>query len=426
MNKYQRLALAATCLVAFISASESALADNSRHNDELAPPPSVKKYLGAEEEGDSRAVEERELASQPSSKRAMSQMRLVALWFAKAYAIPARVPEEMFMAGYTYSDAVVAFSLMDAGASLNEILEQRRHKRWDDVAQSLGIDYMALPQAVRQVMNNPSSGRPYQYLHFMPDVRAGLSDRLRLPSFAPTIPDPVAIQRFKLSADDIANIRQALENPNNLDAELLRRPAGRSLRVGDWVIAGTLAKYKPFPIDTILSVRTGEVVEWGDVASMFSVDPEILVEGPLAPIYAAMIEGENYATISTLRRTSYPETLENTYELSQVQGSELQALGWLMSLYYRESEPERQFLQESGLPLIDQALSLAVARMAFTELAGVVLQVQGGATWKYLLDYYKLDLTGQEVTVAAALARDDQKAPPKKYQKKRARRRGRS
>ncbi len=370
----------------------------------------VKKYDRASKAKTTQTSAKKNVA-QDQSVQALNEMRLVSRWFAAAYDIPARVPEEMFLAGYTYSDAIVAFSLMDAGASLNEVLEKRRNNRWDEVAKLVGIEPSSLPKPVIKVMNTQNGNRPLEYVHFTPDVRSGLASRLHLPSFAPTVPDPVAVERFRLSKSDIANIRKALENVNDLDEATLRLPAGRSLKVGDWVIAGVLSKYKPFPIDTILSVRTGEVVEWGDVAAMFSVDPSIFVEGPLAPIYGALVEGENYATLSSLRRSSYPDTLNNIYALNNVEGAELQALGWLMSLYYKETDEERTILNSYGLSFADQALSLAVARMAFADVGEIANRIRHGANWQYLIDYYKLDMTGQDVVMAAAVSRDQARFP---------------
>ncbi len=381
----------------------------------------VKKYDRSSNKGAKSQSSSKKALAPNQSVQALNEMRLVSRWFAAAYDIPARVPEEMFLAGYTYSDAVVALSLMDAGASLNEVLEKRRNHRWDEVAAAVGIEPSSLPKPVIKVMNTQNGNRPLEYVHFTPDVRSGLASRLHLPSFSPSVPDPVAVERFRLSKKDIANIRLALENVNDLDEATLRLPAGRSLKVGDWVIAGVISKYKPFPIDTVLSVRTGEVVEWGDVAAMFSVDPSIFVEGPLASIYAALVEGENYATLSGLRRSSYPATLDNIYVLNNVENAELQALGWLMSLYYKETEQERALLNSYGLSFADQALSLAVARMAFVDVSEIANRIGHGANWQYLIDYYKLDMTGQDVVLAAALSRDQARFPQESQVKSKSR-----
>ena len=155
-----------------------------------------------------------------------------------------------------------------------------------------------------------------------------------------------------------------------------------------------------------MSIRTGEVVEWADVAAIFSVDTKIFSEGPLAAIYGVCTKGDNYATFSTLKRSYYPESLPKRLELSNIDGAELQAMGWLMSLYYKETESEREILNDFGLSFVDQALALAVARMAYVEVEEVARRVRSGTSWQYLMGYYKLDLTGQDVVWEAALKRD--------------------
>ncbi len=390
----------------------SAWAQTSQDEETVYVPHKVKKYdsKGRHVQKRKSRLKKNKETDKTKSVQAVSEMRLVAQWFGEAYDIPARVAEEMFIAGYSYSDAVVALSLMDSGASLNEVLERRRNCRWDEVARKVDIDVVDLPERVIMVMNTQNKREPLEYVHFIPDVHSGLQSRMRLPSFAPTVPDPVCIERFHLSKEDSSNIRLVLENSSNLDENMLRLPAGRSLCTGDWVIAGTLAKYKPFPIETILAVRSGEVIEWGDVASMFSIDSKIFLDGPLAPIYAALIKGDNYATISTLRRVSYPKTMDKSYELSNVEGAEKQALAWLMNLHFKVTDEERNSLNNLGLDFVDQALSLAVARMAFVNVNEVAKRARNGASWKYLMDYYKLDLTGQDVIRQAALSRDKARA----------------
>ena len=97
--------------------------------------------------------------------------------------------------------------------------------------------------------------------------------------------------------------------------------------------------------------------------------------------------------------------------LNNVEGAELQALGWLMSLYYKETEEERALLNSYGLSFADQALALAVARMAFVDVSEIANRIRHGANWQYLIDYYKLDMTGQDVVMAAAISRDQARFP---------------
>jgi hypothetical protein len=51
-----------------------------------------------------------------------------------------------------------------------------------------------------------------------------------------------------------------------------------------------------------------------------------------------------------------------------VEGAEKQALTWLMNLHFKVTDEERNSLNNLGLDFVDQALSLAVARMAFVNV----------------------------------------------------------
>lgn len=402
MSKFYKAALGVSLAAGMLFSASAWSAPSQKNDDAYGPAPKgqVKSY-DFEKENDGK-----DKGKQSGSAQAMADARLASLWFAEAYDIPARVTEEMFMAGYTYADTVAALSLMNLGASLNETLELRRTRRWDDVGKVLGIEPEALPKPVRDLLNVQRVNRCGEYVHFLPDVRPGLRSRTKMPSFSPAIPDPVCIGRFRMSEEEVRNVRQAMENSENLTVEMLNKPAGRSLKVADWIIAGTLAKYKPFTVMTFLEVRVGEVVEWSDVAAMFSVDPQIFIDGPLAPIYATMIKGENYATISTLRRESYPEVLPERWEFDRLDGAELQALGWLMSLYYNETDSEREFLNETGMNFIDQVLTLALARMANVDVEEVSKTAKRNLDWSDIYARYCVDLTGQDVLWQEILCRD--------------------
>lgn len=404
MSKFYKAALGASLAAGMLFSASAWSAPSQKNDDAYGPAPKghVKSYNFEKDSGDKAKDNEK----RSGSAQAMADARLASLWFAEAYDIPARVTEEMFMAGYTYADTVAALSLMNQGASLNETLELRRTHRWDEVGRALGIEAETLPKPVRDLLNVQRVNRNGEYVHFLPDVRPGLRSRTKMPSFSPVIPDPVCIGRFRMSADDVRNVRQAMENTDNLTVEMLNKPAGLSLKVADWIIAGTLAKYKPFSVMTFLEVRVGEVVEWSDVAAMFSVDPQVFIDGPLAPIYACLIKGDNYATISTLRRESYPNVLPERWEFDRLDGAELQALGWLMSLYYKETDNEREFLNETGLSFIDQVLTLALARMADTDVEEVSKMAKRNLEWSKIFAGYSVDLTGQDVLWQEILCRD--------------------
>lgn len=339
---------------------------------------------------------------------AMADARLASSWIARAYDIPARVPEEMLFEGYSYGDTLVALAIMDEGASLNEVLEQRTGHRWAEVARSVGLSSKDLPPVIRRIMATSQNLREASPLHFIPDVHSGLSSRSMLPSFSPTIPDQVSIGKFRLSEEEVRSIRWALANSNNLKPSMLTRPAGRSLTTADWVIAATIAKYKPFPLETLLASRTGEVVEWGDIASVYSVDSQVFCSGPLAGVYAVLADTSQGVVLPTLLKEQYPEGISADYRLSQLGKSEESALRWLMSMYYQENSAERNTLEASELPMVEQGLVLAIARMADVEVAKVLEQVRDGLSWKAIVDSYQLDLSGEEVFWAAAAARDRQ------------------
>lgn len=342
----------------------------------------------------------------PEEREALSDARLASMWIAKSVDIPDSVPEDMLLAGYSYSDVLIALALMDYGASLNELLEQRQRKRWTKVASEVGIEPSELPSVIRDLMiHNRAIVAVSKPLHFMPDVRSGLNKRLRLPAFSATVPDPVSVTRFRLSKNEVANVRAVLDDTNSLTREMLLKPAGRSLLAADWLIAAALAKYKPFPLETILACRTGDVLEWGDIASIFSVDPLIFTSGPLAPAYAVLTKTDADVALPGLVKTDYPEGIPADYSLDRVSAKEAEALRWLMSMYYKEDTNERDLLQARNMSIADQGIALALARMSRQELSEVLAKKDGGYSWAEIVLDYELDMTGEEVLGEAILLR---------------------
>ena len=362
--------------------------------DPLLPQLSAPKLLAAHHEKEPTTYKPNEVRGN------VADLRLASKWIADAYQIPARVPEEMLLAGHSYADVLVALALMDYGASLNEVLEQRLTQRWPAVATSVGIGPSELPRVIQNVMVHKYTNATPKLLRFYPDVRSGLSKRLCLPSCSPSIPDQVAVDQFHLSEDDIAHIRAVLAHPNDTTAEALRQDAGKSLKAADWLIAATLAKYNPNPLENFLMVRTGEVVEWGDVASTFSIDPRIFVSGPLAPIYAVLTHADSNVIVPSLARAEYPKQISDIYSLDNLEDEQRLALRWLMSLYYKENTAERDLLQSAGYNLRDEAMCLAIARLARIDVEAVIKAHVDGSSWKSLIESYNLDMTGQEVFLA--------------------------
>ena len=80
-------------------------------------------------------------------------------------------PQEMLLAGYGYGNTLVALALVDRGASLNEVLEQRQRHLWPEVARRVEVDVDRLPGAIRDLMSSGIDQPAPEPLHFLPDVR---------------------------------------------------------------------------------------------------------------------------------------------------------------------------------------------------------------------------------------------------------------
>jgi hypothetical protein len=337
---------------------------------------------------------------------AAADLRLASQWLAYAYQIPSRVPQEMLLAGYGYGNTLVALALVGRGASLNEVLELRQRHLWPDVARQVEVDVDRLPGAIRDLMSSGIDQPAPGSLHFLPDVRPGLSERLRLPAFSPTIPDPVAVERFGLRPEEVENIRRVLDNPNEIPEEWLRLPAGRTLLTADWLIAATLAKFKPFPLETLLETRLGQVIEWGDVTSLFGMSPQVLTQGPLAAVYPALTGVPPHTVLSAHRRTRFPDQLPLRYDLERLPTTQKTALRPLLGWTYQETPGERARLDAAGLELAEKAIALALARSSGLELAVVLERRAEGDSWAGIVQRFAIDMTGQEDLWAAIQARE--------------------
>lgn len=337
---------------------------------------------------------------------AAADLRLASHWLAYAYQIPDRVPQEMLLTGYSYGDTLVALALIGQGASLNEVLEQRQRHLWPEVARRVEVDPERLPGSIRDLMSSGAGGNPPAPLHFLPDVRPGLLERLRLPAFSPTIPDPVAVERFGLRPEEVENIRRVLDNPNEVPEEWLKLPAGRTLLTADWLIAATLAKFKPFPLETLLETRVGQVIEWADVTSLFGMGPQVLTQGPLAAVYPVLSGVPPHAILAAHRRASFPSALPLRYDLERLPSTQKTALRPLLGWTYQETPAERARLDQEDLELAEKAIALALARAGRLDLALILERRVEGETWAGIVRRFALDMTGQEDLWAAIQARE--------------------
>lgn len=363
---------------------------------EPGPPPPV-QGVGVRTEMDNP-----EILPEAPSVQAVPDLRMACEWMARAYEIPARVPQEMLLHGYTYADALVALSLMHKGASFNELLELRRQMRWLEVAKQVEIDPNTLPLAVRGLLQ--LGYKPYhpKLLHFLPDVYAGLSRDLTINAFPPTIPTETQVERYHLNDDEVRNIRRALDNPFGVPEELLKETGGKGgLLVGDWVMAGVMAHHKPLSMEAILSARAGQQLSWSEICLAFGFRPDVLTRGPLTGIYP-VINGSAPGTVLTAReRHHFPETLPLRYELSRLTVDEKIAMRPLMLRAYQASPTEDQILQQSGLTFTEQGIALELSRISQLDLGQILEYHRSGLSWAQIPPKLQLDLTGEDALRAA-------------------------
>ena len=336
------------------------------------------------------------------SHRAAVEMRFACEWLAESYEVPARVPQEILLAGYSYSDAIIALALMHKGASLNELLELRRQMRWEEVARRVEVDANTLPAVVRGLL--PLGVTPYspKLLHFLPDVYSGISRDLTINAFPPTVPTQTMIERFRLDDDEVKNIRKALDDPFGVPESLLLETGGKgALLVGDWVVAGVLAHHKPISMEHVLSARGGQQLSWSEICMAFGFRPDVLTRGPLTGVYP-VINGARKGTILCARkRKKFPEEMALRYELERLTVDEKMALRPLMLRAYRATASEDQQLKQTSFTTAEHAIALQLSRMSQLDL-GQILQYKGsGLSWKQIPAKLQLDLTGEDALVAA-------------------------
>jgi len=331
------------------------------------------------------------------SARAVVDMRYACEWLAYSYEVPVRVPQEILLAGYSYSDAMIALSMMHKGASLNELLELRRNMRWEQVAAQVEIDPQTLPLAVRGLL--PLGVTPYQpaLLHFLPDVYSGLRRDLTINAFPPTLPTPTQVERFRLNDDEVRNIRQALDDPFGVPEELLKETAGKgALVVGDWVIAGVITHHRPLPIESVLGARGGQQLSWSEICLAYGLRPDLLTRGPLTGVYPILTGTTPGTVLCARKRLEFPSELPLRYELSRLTVDEKIALRPLMLRSFRATTSEDQLLKRSGFHICEEAIALQLSRMSQLDLQQILDYRSSGLSWAQIPSKLQLDMTGED------------------------------
>lgn len=328
---------------------------------------------------------------------AAADARFAATWIAGSYDVPDRVVEEMLFGGYSYAETLIAMAYMGEGLSLNEVLEQRRLRggaRWTEIAQTLGLDTARLPQPIAQLLwFGRNTGKP-PVLHYMPDPHPGILRDLVIPAFEPTVPDPEAQRRFRLNKKEVENIRRVLDDPLGVPEKDLLLPAGRGLETGDWVMAGAIAYFKPFPMESLLAARVGEDLPWNEVTMAFGLRPDVLTQGPLSGIYP-VVSGSSPNTILIARkREAYPDMVPLHFDLERITPGEKRALEPLMLHFYNASKEEELMLSERNMELTERGLALALTRMTQLDLATILLDYSQLGSWRAIVTKYAVDLTG--------------------------------
>lgn len=340
------------------------------------------------------------------SQVAAADLPLACQWMAAAYDIPERVPQEILLKGYDYADTLTALAFMSEGGSLNRILEVRKDHLWPEVAEHLHMDPKQLPEPIVNILTFGRNFPPPPVLRFMPDVRPGLAEKIRLPAFSPTVPGPEMVEEFRLNGRDIENIRYVLNDPLGVPDEDLLLPAGYGLQTGDWVMAGAIQFLKPFPMQTVLETRRGVKIGWPEIALIFSLRPDVLTEGPLAAIYPVMSGTSYNGVLAGRKRAWFPDTLPLKYDLERLTVSERAALEPLMWRTYRATPGELALLKKSKLDLTESAIALALTRMSQIDLETFLTRHAQGETWTQLIRRYAIDTKGQWPLLRAIAIRE--------------------
>lgn len=335
--------------------------------------------------------------------------RFAAGWIAGSYEVPDRVVQELLYNNYSYAETLVAMAFMGEGLSLNEVLEQRRLRggaRWKEIASVLGLETDNLPKPISQMLwFGRNQGKP-PVIHFLPDPRPGIIRELVVPAFEPSVPSRVVQNRFRLNKKEIRNIRHVLDNPLGVPNEDLLLPAGRGLVTADWVMAGTIAYFKPFPMESLLAARVGEDIPWSEVMLAFGMRPDVLTQGPLSGVYPVISGTAPNTVLIARRRAKHPETLPLQYDLERLTPGEKRALEPLLHHYYDTTKDEKTLLGAKNFEMAEQGLALALARMSTLDLSIILADYTRLGKWNEIVKKYAIDLTGHEELKAVMDARD--------------------
>lgn len=343
------------------------------------------------------------------SKLAAVDARFAASWIAGSYNVPDRVAQELLYNDYSYAETLIALAFMGEGLSLNEVLEQRRNlggARWKEIAETLNLDTSQLPKPISELLWFGRNMTTPPVIHFLPDPRPDIKKSLVLPAFEPTVPSPALIERFKLNKKEVVNIRRVLDDPLGVTEKDLLLPAGRGLATADWVMAGVIAYFKPYPMESILAARLGEDVPWSEASLAFGFRPDVLTQGPMAGIYPVLSGYAPNTVLIARKREVHPTSLPLRYDLERITPGEKRALRPLLYHHYEATEAEKKILAERNMELGEEGLALILARMSTLDLSIILDDYTRLQSWNAIIVKYAIDLTGHGEVKAVMDARD--------------------
>lgn len=335
--------------------------------------------------------------------------RFASTWIAGSYEVPDRVVQELLYNEYSYAETLIALAYMGEGLSLNEVLEQRRLRggaRWKEIAATLNLDTSKLAKPISELLWFGRNQSVPPVVHFLPDPHPGITKELVVPAFEPTVPSPAVQERFRLSETEIKNIRRVLDNPLGVPESDLLLPAGRGLSTADWVLAGTVSYFKPFPMESLLAARVGEDIPWSEVSMAFGFRPDVLTQGPMSGVYPVLSGYAPNTVLIARRRLEHPKTLPLHYDLERITPGEKRALEPLLYHFYNTTPEEKKLLDKKNFELAEKGLALILARMSTLDLSIILADYQKHGKWNHIIRKYAIDLTGHAEVKSVMDARD--------------------